>query len=133
MTRILHAEDTRSIRSLLVKAFQVQFGDKVAVLSAANGTVAYAAWKHALTYGNKDDRYRLVITDLEMPPGGSGTDLVEKIRGHEAEAGIQPVSIIMFSSASPSQEWLTSNNVTWVPKPHFNDLVQAVRDKLGDL
>lgn len=133
MIRILHAEDTGSIRSLLVKTFQIRFGDEVAVLSATDCTVAYAAWKHALKYGGLDDHYRLLITDLEMPPGEPGTTLVEKIREHETETGAQPVSVIMFSSVSPPQEWLMSHEVVWVPKPHYNNLAQAVQDTIETL
>jgi len=118
---ILVAEDDPSIRQLCQLALQ-RAGYRVTV--AAHGREALEFWLEAR------GAFDLLLTDMIMPEGLSGLDLIEALR--RDKPGLKVLVMSGYSLELTQTGRLDLSSVTFLPKP-FNPatLAQAVRRALG--
>lgn len=117
---ILLVEDEPSIRALLAK-YLAQLG--YAVISAADGTEAVRI------FAEKSQSIQLVITDLVMPGGMSGTQLAGILKKQKADLPI------IFSSGYNSETILhdikLTEGVNFLAKPYnLANMAKLIRDRL---
>ena len=94
------------------------------ILEANSGRQALQVW------GEHRSEIDLLLTDMKMPEGISGTELAEKMISE------RPALRVIFTSGYSddivSPEMLARNNAHFLPKPYsYNDLTQLVRESLN--
>lgn len=114
--RLLLVEDEDDLRMLVGEALRL-LGFSVAAVS--DGVAAVAALEQ--------ERFDVVVSDVSMPNGMSGIDLV----GHAAR--LQPDSrIILVSGYARAQLPSLPGNVVFLPKPYrIAQLAELLREKLA--
>jgi DNA-binding NtrC family response regulator len=70
------------------------------------------------------DTFDLVLTDLSLPDGVTGLDLVRYIGAHRP--GTPVVLITAFGSENVAKEAIEAGAFDYVPKPFNNDEIRAV-------
>jgi two-component system cell cycle sensor histidine kinase/response regulator CckA len=93
------------------------------VIQAENAQQALTIWQ------DKGDSIDLVLTDLVLPGGSSGPELVEKLR--RSRRGLKAVYTSGYNPARAGQDPAVCAGPHFVPKPYSPDrLVQAIQDCL---
>ena len=116
---VLVVEDEPSVRTLATKVL-TRHGYRV--VTAANGVEALQQWERS------EREFDLVITDVVMPEGLRGPELVTRLRSKRPS-----VRVILTSgySADLSGELVEGAAVSVLPKPFDpNQLLKAVRESL---
>ena len=109
---ILLVEDEPGIQ-LAMKGLLRHEGHTIKV--ASNGTEALAAIEV--------EKFDVVLTDLSLPGGISGLDIVKRVRN----LGNTPVILITaFGSEQIAKDALAAGVFDYVPKPFNNDDVRAM-------
>jgi CheY-like chemotaxis protein len=113
---ILFVEDDPSVRQMVGRAL-CTLG--YSVLAAANGREALEIWN---TCGAQVD---LVFTDMVMPEGLSGLDLIDRLR--QLKPGLKAIISSGYSTEIVQEGVLRSADVEYLPKPYeAKDLAEAV-------
>ena len=114
---ILVVEDESAVRELASTALRKR---GYHVLSAANGPEAIEAWKRNMA------QVDLLLTDMVMPSGMSGSDLAKSLVEQNPK-----LKIIYTSGYSPEilkQDSLLAQGINFLPKPYdLTSLLKAVR------
>jgi two-component system, cell cycle sensor histidine kinase and response regulator CckA len=115
---VLLVEDEESVRRLASQALQ-RYGYRV--IEAANGRAALEAW------GLHGDAVHLLLTDIVMPEGMTGLELVERLRQRKPGLRVLISSGYGPDAAQPG----TPADVAYIPKPYRAEaLAAAVRTSL---
>ncbi|MBL9193233.1 MAG: PAS domain S-box protein [Opitutaceae bacterium] len=119
---ILLVEDDATLRRFATLALEA-FGYRV--LAASNGQEAVALWQAG------GDRCDLVLTDMVMPEGMTGLELVERLR--EMKPGLRAIVSSGYSTEITRPGVLTKAGVVYLPKPYeTRTLAEVVRSALDD-
>jgi two-component system, cell cycle sensor histidine kinase and response regulator CckA len=115
---VLLVEDEESVRRLASQALQ-RYGYRV--IEAANGRAALEAW------GLHGDAVHLLLTDIVMPEGMTGLELVERLR--QRKPGLR---VLISSGYGPDAAPAGAPaDVAYIPKPYRAEaLAAAVRASL---
>lgn len=124
LTKILYVEDEEAIRGVVKEFFQTIGYD---VTSAEEG---HEALKYFLQ--NKGDslasKYALVITDINMPNGMGGIELIKEI--HKSDQNIPIIAISGYLKNSDYIKDLPSD-VSYFQKPvRLKELAQKIKEIL---
>lgn len=118
--RVLVAEDEQLLRELVT---QVLEGNGYTVVSAANGVEALQLWKD---HGGGFD---LLLTDMVMPEGLSGSDLAERFR--REKPGLKIAYMSGYSAEMEGKRLANGDNVAFLQKPYRPaTLLKTIRDCL---
>ena len=110
-----HEERVRKLSSYVLR----QHGYNV--LEADSGSRALGLWETEFS------RIDLMVTDMTMPGGLSGWDLVSKLR--QKKAGLK---VVYTSGYGLGQEHPAPKGTRFLPKPYSPDhLVQAIQEALN--
>jgi CheY-like chemotaxis protein len=117
---ILLAEDEPSLRCLVRNVLKCLGYE---VLEASTGVKALELWQQ------HRDQIRLLLTDMVMPDGVSGTDLAQRL--HEHNPRLQVIYISGYSADIAGRDFVLEAGVNFLAKP-FNphELAELVRDCL---
>ncbi len=114
---ILVAEDEAPVRELVSSVLRALGYD---VLEAENGARAWEVWQR------HKDQIQLVLTDIIMPGGMTGRDLVERIRA--ARPGLKAIYTSGYSSDIVGKDFVLNEGVNYLQKPFLPQiLARAVR------
>ena len=114
---VLIVEDEDAMRRVLAATLQ-RFGYRV--IEACDGPDAFRKWDR---HGDSVD---LVISDMVMPEGASGSDVVKQLRAKRPS-----LRAIIISGYVPNQEMSALPNVPFLAKPFdIPELLGAVRECL---
>ena len=111
--RILVVEDEPLMRSIIV---QLARADRYEVFEAASAEEALAIFG-----GEKVD---LAVLDLNLTSGGSGLDLLGKIRERDPE--VMGIIVTAYASVESAVEALHKGAYDYITKPFANDHLKAV-------
>jgi PAS domain S-box-containing protein len=118
---ILLVEDDASLRQVATLALR-SFG--YGVTAAANGQEAVTLWQ------NGQGQFDLVLTDMVMPEGMTGLELVERLRQHRP--ALKAIISSGYSTEIIRPGVLTEAGVVYLPKPYethvLAQIVRAVLD-----
>jgi len=124
LTKILYVEDEESIRGVVKEFFQTIGYD---VTSAEEGNEALKYFNQ-----NKDDslasKFALVITDINMPNGMGGIELIKEI--HKSD---QKIPIIAISGYLKNSDYIKDlpSDVSYFQKPvRLKELAQKIKEIL---
>jgi PAS domain S-box-containing protein len=117
---ILLVEDEPSLRSTVAKTLR-RHG--YVVLEAADGPAALDIWQRAAA------DIDLLLTDLVMPKGMSGQDLIQRLTGEDA--GLKVIATTGYSPQDPKSHASTDHRVARLNKPFDRtQLLTSVRTRL---
>ena len=117
---ILIVEDEAPLRQLVQFILERQ-GYKI--LSAETGILALEVWHE------HKDKIDLLLTDLVMPDGMSGRDLVEKI--HLEKPALKVVYTSGYNTEIIGKDFILEEGINFLQKPyHPHKLAQTIRDCL---
>jgi two-component system, cell cycle sensor histidine kinase and response regulator CckA len=117
---LLIVEDEEKVRNVLVKSLRV-LGYRV--FEAANGQAAMSLWQH---YGSEID---LLLTDMVMPEGMTGIELVERVRAEKP--GLKVILSSGYSAEITEFGKEIAAGIVYLPKPYqISMLSQTIRDCL---
>lgn len=120
--QVLIVDDESAVRMLLQRALSTM---GLEVVACEDGASALAAYEDALLTGR---RFDLVITDLTMPGGMGGEELVRRILGIDAEARIVVSS--GYSQEAIMADYRAHGVAGALEKPYT---VRALRELVGRL
>ncbi len=119
---ILLVEDDPQVRSLARRLLEMQ-GYRVQV--AATGAAALALWEQT------ENAFDLVVTDLVMPGGISGKELVERL--HAQHPGLKAIYISGYSGEVAGHDMSLREGVNFFQKPFGTTaLLECVRACLDE-
>jgi CheY-like chemotaxis protein len=117
---ILLVEDEAPVRDFVCRILR-ESGYQV--LTAASGAEALAVWSE------ESGRIDLLLTDMIMPGGISGTDLASRLREENPNLGIVYTS--GYSVGFVGRKIVLIPGVNFVQKPYpFEELLRVVRENL---
>lgn len=118
--RVLVAEDEPLLRELVLQVLRAR---GYTVVEAANGVEAIQRWQE---HGGAFD---LLLTDMVMPEGLSGCDLVAKFRSEKPN--LKVVCMSGYSAEMEGKDLTQEEGIVFLQKPYRPDtLLQVVRDCL---
>jgi two-component system, cell cycle response regulator CpdR len=113
MARVLLVEDEADLREIISEAL-TDLGHKATVAKSGVEAIRYLA----------EQEFDVVITDISMPEGVSGIDLVEHIR-----AANLPSKVILVSGHARAQLPALPEHTTFLAKPYrLNQLLALLRE-----
>ncbi len=117
---ILIVEDEEVLREM-ARDILADYGYKI--LEAASGKQAFDVWNRHM------EAINLVLTDMVMPEGVSGVDLVERLLADRADLKI--IFTSGYTSNEISNELMARSQAYFLQKPYsHNDLARIVRECL---
>jgi two-component system response regulator PilR (NtrC family) len=111
--KVLLVEDEPGIQ-LAIRGLLRRLGHETAVAGTGTDAMNQIA----------ESEFDLVLTDLSLPDGVTGLDLVRHIS--EKRPGTPVILITAYGSESVAQEAITAGAFDYVPKPFNNDELRAV-------
>jgi CheY-like chemotaxis protein len=118
---VLVAEDEPLLRELVSSVLGNQ---GYVVVEAANGVEAVQRWQE------HQGAFDLLLTDMVMPEGLSGSDLVERFR--KEKPGLKVVYMSGYSPAMAGRDVIHGDAEIFLQKPYRPDtLLQVVRECLN--
>ena len=118
MKKVLVADDTRSIRTLLGKCLQMEGYD---VTEAADGMQALALLKTG--------EFALAFIDIKMP-GLSGTEVLREARA--AGVGTKAVIVTAYATVKNAVECTQMGAAAYLHKPFTADKIRGVLEELKE-
>lgn len=110
---ILLVEDEPGIQ-LAIRGLLRREGHEIEVASTARQALDALAQRS----------FQLVLTDLSLPEGMSGLDLLQRVR--EQHDGTPVVLITAYGSEQVARDAVAGGAFDYVPKPFNNDEIRAV-------